>query len=428
MRGLIGTVLLAALAAALLPVGAHAAEQTLTFRSGPITIKPYFTAQGQMRAESPQVDGYVTGINVELVDAAGKILGDDDVMLHHVVLANVLHPDTVCTSYTSYSGQRIPYAPERFFALGEERFALSLPAGYGYENKATDVWGLVYMLMNHHTTTETAYVRYTVRYVTGEELTPAKPIWLDIRNCQADPVWDVPGTGGKSSTYSQSSDFRLPLSGRLIGAGGHLHGGRVSLELSNPTCGQSLFASLPSYGRVEPRPLLHEGGPSKMSAFQTPLGIPVSAGDTLRLTATYDNSLPHTRVMGIMIAYLAPGVIGPCAPPPALTIDLGSPSRPPLAKMPLATMPKGPLKHVTNTWVGDYRFGAGRVSIPRGTRFTWDFVGTEPHNVTLANGPVGFSSPNVLHGSWSYRFTKPGTYQLYCALHPVAMTQVVVVR
>ena len=64
---------------------------------------------------------------------------------------------------------------------GEERLALSLPRGYGYANKATDRWGLLYMLMNHKPQRLNGFIRYTVRYVTGEALTPVKPIWLDVR-------------------------------------------------------------------------------------------------------------------------------------------------------------------------------------------------------------------------------------------------------
>ena len=54
------------------------------------------------------------------------------------------------------------------------------------------------MLMNHKRERLNGYIRYTVRYVTGEALTPVKPIWLDVRNCTGpDPVFDVPG-GGKT--------------------------------------------------------------------------------------------------------------------------------------------------------------------------------------------------------------------------------------
>ena len=42
----------------------------------------------------------------------------------------------------------------------------------------------------------------------------------------------------------------------------------------------------------------------------------MNAGDRLELTAAYDNGLPHTRVMSIMMAYLAPGETEPCAETP----------------------------------------------------------------------------------------------------------------
>ena len=65
----------------------------------------------------------------------------------------------------------------------------------------------------------------------------------------------------------------------------------------------------------------------------------------------------------------------------------------------------------------------------RAPRLEWDFKGTELHNVTLANGPVAIGSPNLndertLLASAS---TKPGTYRLFCALHPVQMSERVVV-
>ena len=58
------------------------------------------------------------------------------------------------------------------------------------------------------------------------------------------------------------------------------------------------------YYRVRPR--LHEPGPISMTQFTSGQGIPVRAGERLRLTATYDNRLPHTRVMGIMLVAFAP--------------------------------------------------------------------------------------------------------------------------
>jgi plastocyanin len=49
--------------------------------------------------------------------------------------------------------------------------------------------------------------------------------------------------------------------------------------------------------------------------------------------------------------------------------------------------------------------------------------------VTLANGPVGFASRWSSRGArYTRRFHTPGTYRLFCSLHPIDMTQVVTVR
>jgi len=421
--------LLSALFSLAAPGGALAAEQTLIFRSAPITVGPYEVVQGTQRVDSPQVDGYVVGMSADVVDADGNVVPNAHVMLHHVVFAKVLAPDYTCVTYRDYDGMAAPFPVQRFYAEGEEHARLQLPSGYGYPNSGQSIWGLLYMLMNHHDFTHTVYIRYTVRYVTGETLTPVKPIWLDVRNCRADPVFDVPGTGGPGSTYAQHYELRMPESGRIVAAGGHLHGGGLRLELSDETCGSMLFQSLPTWGGPMPMPMMHEPGPSHMSAFSTDAGIPIAAGDTLRLNAVYENSSPHVRVMGIMMAFLAPAVVVGCQPTPPLEVDLGQPGTPPHLVLPLLRKPSGPLaRDVTGTSVGDYRYGSQRVSIRRGTTFTWRFVGAVRHDVTLANGPVGFSSPSLLRGHFSYRFIRPGVYKLFCSLHPTRMTQVVTVR
>jgi plastocyanin len=59
----------------------------------------------------------------------------------------------------------------------------------------------------------------------------------------------------------------------------------------------------------------------------------------------------------------------------------------------------------------------------------WRFRDPIAHNITLANGPVGFSSYNLARGrSYVRRFSEPGTYRLFCSLHPVQMTQAITVR
>jgi plastocyanin len=408
------------------PHAAMAATQNLTFETPPIAVGGYGVVRDVMRVDSPQVDGYVTGMSAEVVDLAGNVVPDTDVMLHHVVFVKVFAQDATCTSFTNYDGSITPALAQRFYGEGEEHMTLDLPSGYGYPNRAVDTWGLVYMLMNHHAQPSTVRIRYHVRYTSGESLVAVTPIWLDVRNCEADPIFNVPGTGGSGSEYSQSATINVPETGRIVAAGGHLHGGGLRLEVSDGRCGK-LFVSRPTWGGDEPQPAMHEPGPTHMTAFSDAEGIPVDPADPLRLRAVYDNSMPHVRVMGIVLAYLAPGLafgcrsFDPAAPPPS--------GRSPRIVLPLLKRPIGAVhRNLRSTWVGDYRYGAQRISIRRGTTFTWRFVGAVPHDVTLASGPVGFASPDLTHGSYRFRFTRPGTYRLFCSLHPTRMTQIVVVR
>ena len=419
----------AGLAALCLPGGAHAAVQELVLRSQALQLKPYGVAQGVIAVPSPNVDGYVTGMNVEVIDTSGRVQTPFDVMLHHAVFVKALAPDYTCNRFLDFDGRPSPIAAERFFGAGEEHMELALPAGYGYSNRGSDVWALVYMLMNHRNAPATVHVQYRVRYTTGEQLTAVRPIWLDVANCRADPIFTVPGTGATGSTFTRTTDFTMPESGRLVAGGAHLHGGGIRLELRNRSCGdRAQFTSRPTWSATHPMPTMHEPGPIHMTSFADAGGIPVAAGETLRLRAVYDGSRPHMRVMGIMIAYLAPGAVARCADAPDLDASAPGGDRPPHVHQPLLRRPRGALARVRSTSVGEYRFGAERVLLAPGDRFRWRFIGAERHDVTLANGPAGFASPSLRTGTFSYRFRRKGTYNLYCTLHPTLMTQQVVVR
>src|SRR5438034_1033986 len=196
---------------------------------------------------------------------------------------------------------------------------------------------MTYMLMNHRNVTETVYIQYTVRYATGDSLIPVKPVWLDVRNCQSDPIFNVPGDGPLFSSYKQHADYTMPEGGFLVAGGAHLHGGGLKLTLSDRACGgRTLFTSQPTWGLPVIKPIMHENGPKHMTTFSTTSGIPVGAGDRLRLTAAYDDSLPHTRVMGIMLVYLAPAPVSGCPSLPSLPADPAShPGAPPRVVLPL---------------------------------------------------------------------------------------------
>jgi len=226
------------------------------------------------------------------------------------------------------------------------------------------------------------------------------------------------------------------MDGRIIGAQGHLHGGGKYQTLTNTSCdNQRLVRSQAYYGLrdhifYQVRPMLHEPSPISMSRTISPSGIPVSKGDQLELTAAYDNGLPHTRVMSILMAYLVPGEVDGCQDLPD---DLERQDVPdiyrkpyPRFRVPLMAPPTGAFKPLgSGINVSDYFFSKRRVVVQRGTEVTWRFETSLPsgHDVSVASGPRGFSSPWIQKGEYSYTPTKPGLYKLYCTLHPGRMSQ-----
>ena len=106
------------------PAAAHA-DQELTYRYGPISLGPY---QVNLRESvydlpKPQVDGYVTGMEANVVDANGAAVPVKRVMLHHVVFANLGRRvgekhDPICGRLTLLDGRsQAPAYEERFFGV-----------------------------------------------------------------------------------------------------------------------------------------------------------------------------------------------------------------------------------------------------------------------------------------------------------------------
>jgi plastocyanin len=77
--------------------------------------------------------------------------------------------------------------------------------------------------------------------------------------------------------------------------------------------------------------------------------------------------------------------------------------------------------------VGDNYYGPKSLTVGRGTKVTWRWVGVLKHNVVVHTGPAAFNSRTQVRGTYSHTLTKKGTYQLVCTVHP-SMKMTVVVR
>jgi plastocyanin len=77
--------------------------------------------------------------------------------------------------------------------------------------------------------------------------------------------------------------------------------------------------------------------------------------------------------------------------------------------------------------VADNFYGPKSLTVTKGTKVSFKWVGVLRHNVVVRSGPAEFSSKTQVRGSYSHTFTKKGSYQLVCTIHP-SMKMTVVVR
>jgi plastocyanin len=452
-------VALAVLISAVLAAPSSAEVRTESF-DHPVAMDPFEVEQAAT-VQQPKINGYVTGMSVDVVNPDGSQVPINRVMLHHIVFAKLGVPHPTCDTITAFDEKsKLPGAGEPMYAAGEERQVLALPEGYGYPMAENPLY-MVWMLMNHRGVKDNVMIRYTVTYETdpaAAQLKPVRPLWMDVVNCKADPVYDVPGGGKRGSVHERKYDLTVPESGRIVAGGGHVHGGGVETEISQPACdNREIMTSKPAWGMPDHpfytvRPILHEPGPISMSGWLSKQGFPVKAGQRIRLTSRYDNERPHVRVMGINMVYLAPGeVTEDCAPPPTDGDNIQAAklrgekyrTKTPKFTVPLTgvnskgkaisiSRPPGKtrtLKSGATVKAQDSYFSIPNAAIKKGSKLGWSFSTPTLHNVTLANGPRGFSSGNLNDGrKFSMKFKVPGTYRLMCTLHPVGMTQTVTVR
>jgi plastocyanin len=432
----------ALIAVALWPVAAHAATRTYTLRYGPVSMGGFNVEFPKVVVRAPRVDGYVVGMHARLEDGRGRVVTIRDVMLHHTVFFQ----DTRSVGLGGCGAR----SQEAFYGTGEEDESLQLPPGYGYGTRSGSRWSMHAMLMSHSVRHMNVYVAYRVTVVTGRALKPVRPTWVRASGCSVTyPVW---GDGGPGSTKERTYRWKIPYDGRIVAAGGHLHGGSKDMWMTQPRCAdRRILDTTPRYGMPDSlyyraRPILHEPGPVDTRYFLSGDGIPVHKGETIDLHSVYDNSMPHARVMSIMHVYVAPGRVPRtrCAALPADRRELTHTKRvrtePPQVTIPLNQLdddnhveaivdPPWPVKPVASGSVVRLRhnaFSPQHVEIKAGDRLTWSFDDRVPHNLTFASGPRLIRGPTSANGRhYSTRFTAAGRYELFCYLHPMTMHEVV---
>jgi hypothetical protein len=309
--------------------------QHLHFKFGPVDITPgqnNITYSG-FRIPKPEEDGYIVGLYPNLVREDGSVPPVDVIHLHHGVWANLSGPPQ-----GDPAGRGLP---ELFFASGEEKTKVILPAGYGYEYHASDRWVINYMLHNLLSTPDKVWIVYDMDFIPASSpaaarIKPARPIWMDVQKGNIYPVFDVLKGSGTDGEYTYPDDagdvygtgprlneWVVDRDGVLIATAGHLHPGGKHVDLKLRRDGVQPSA--------EAEPVIEGGNTAHIlqsdAVYYEPAGavswdvamtasppdwrIAVKPGDVLSVSATYDTARASWyESMGIAVVWMADGTEG----------------------------------------------------------------------------------------------------------------------
>ncbi|MEV6058033.1 cupredoxin family copper-binding protein [Streptomyces sp. NPDC052107] len=69
--------------------------------------------------------------------------------------------------------------------------------------------------------------------------------------------------------------------------------------------------------------------------------------------------------------------------------------------------------------IKNFAFAPATLKVRTGTTVTWTNQDTDAHTVTSSGSGGPLHSPTLAtHGTYTYTFTKPGSYAYLCAIHP----------
>jgi hypothetical protein len=225
-----------------------------------------------------------------LVYPNGKIANyNTGAMLHHFVLFNTSAHDVTCPTW-----------PQRFFASGNERTPMVLPAGYGYRVASSANWNMLVELMNMSMKAQHVHVQITFYTMpTSAHLHAVTPMWLDENECH-NSEYSIPA--GRSDT---AWNYKVPaaIAGDIVAISGHVHDYGKHISVTDTTSGKLICNSRARYGQIA----AYDKNIDSMSGCTgDPLAV-IHTGDTLRLNSYYNSPIAENNVMGIMMAYVDVG-------------------------------------------------------------------------------------------------------------------------
>lgn len=227
------------------------------------------------------IEGWFRGFRIELADAAGNPVSRD--VIHHMIMVN-------------FSRRQLIYpAVERLMGAGTETDDISVPKTIGVPMTPGMKLGM-YVAWHNDTgkDLENVFLKVVLLW-TPRNQNPqpvnSLPIYMDANlTVGGSNTFDVP-PGVSEKAY----EFTLPVGGRLLGVGGHLHDYGVRVRLEDAETGKvitTVEAERDSTGKVEKvsRRLFGVSGD----------GLKLKANHRYRVVGVYDNPTGETLVKGAM--------------------------------------------------------------------------------------------------------------------------------
>src|SRR5215207_5619011 len=273
-----------------LPRVTYPGQQTLTYKIGPLPIKPgaddirFRNVGPQFR---PKVPGYITRFKPTLTRADGTLPPVDVIHLHHAVwIINGLPT----------------------LAAGEEKSIVQQPRGFGFRYDPSQSWQLIDMIHNLETAPESVYVKWEIDFVpdtapAAAGLRPVRPQWLDVAGFSLYPVFNslrkqgtakgrftfpTQARGAEAAKKGPAQEWTVQKDSTLVATVGHLHPGGLydDLWIKRDGVKKRIFRSNAKY--------YGPAGPVtwnvSMYATSPEWRVKVKKGDVLSITATYDTS------------------------------------------------------------------------------------------------------------------------------------------
>jgi plastocyanin len=76
--------------------------------------------------------------------------------------------------------------------------------------------------------------------------------------------------------------------------------------------------------------------------------------------------------------------------------------------------------------IDNFSFGPQTVTVPAGTQVTWTNQDDIPHTVVSDDKTTFKSHALDTDDKFSFTFTKPGTYEYFCSIHPKMTAKIIV--